>query len=237
MDIKLSKRMQTVADMVSESTVADIGCDHAFVSIYLANKPETEQVIAMDVRKGPVDIARANVAAHGLENKIQVRMSDGFQKLQVGEAQAAVIAGMGGYLMINILEAGRAHLEAGISLILQPQSDIKAVREYLSQTGYGIAQEDMLVEDGKYYTVMRAVPVGEQSPCYSHEEYSFGPLLLKHKHPVLKSYLEKLKGKDTDLLAKLTHAETDSSKERSRELLEEKEYIERILEIYYGEGI
>lgn len=237
MDIKLSKRMQTVADMVRENTVADIGCDHAFVSIYLANKPEIEQIIAMDVRKGPVDIARANVAAYGLEKKIQVRMSDGFQKLQVGEAQVAVIAGMGGYLMINILEAGRAHLETGISLVLQPQSDVKAVREYLTQNGYGIVQEDMLVEDGKYYTVMRAIPVEGEILSYSSQELSYGPLLLNHKHPVLKAYLEKLKSKDMELLAKLEQADTDGSKERSRELLEEVEYIDDILKAYFGEGI
>ncbi len=236
MDIKLSKRMQAVADMVAERNVADIGCDHAFVSIYLANKPNTESVIAMDVRKGPVDIARANVAMHNLENKIQVRMSDGFEKLQVGEAQAAVIAGMGGYLMINILEAGKRHLQAGISLVLQPQSDIKAVREYLVQNGYGIDKEEMLIDEGKYYTVMRAVPVKEMTE-YSQEEYSFGPLLLSQKHPVLKSYLEKLRDKDEQLIDILDRSETDNSRERSRELFEDKQYIERILDTYFKEGV
>ena len=106
MDIKLSKRMQAVADMVDGENVADIGCDHAFVSIYLAGKPFVKKVIAMDVKTGPVDIAKANVAAYNLENKIEIRMSDGFGNLEVGEADVAVIAGMGGYLMIDILKNG-----------------------------------------------------------------------------------------------------------------------------------
>ena len=61
MEVRLSKRMQLVADMVKEKSVVDIGCDHAFVSIYLAQKPSMEKVIAMDVKTGPVDIAKANV--------------------------------------------------------------------------------------------------------------------------------------------------------------------------------
>lgn len=233
MDIKLSKRMQAVADMVVEKRVVDIGCDHAFVSIYLANKPFVDNVVAMDVKTGPVDIASANVRAYNLSDKINVRMSDGFENLEVGEAEVAVIAGMGGYLMIDILEGGKEHLENGINLVLQPQSDIMAVREYLVHSGYKIIAEEMLIDEGKYYTVMKAVPARNSEVSYNSEEMDYGPYLLANRHPVLNQYLEFSKGKNEDLVKKLEQAGSEKSIERIKQLEDEIEYIDNILQKYY----
>lgn len=237
MDIKLSKRMQAVADMVDGGNVVDIGCDHAFVSIYLAGKPFVKKVIAMDVKTGPVDIAKANVAAYNLEDKIEIRMSDGFEKLEVGEADVAVIAGMGGYLMIEILEKGKPHLNGGIGLVLQPQSDIKAVREYLVNVGYTIENEDMLIEEGKYYSIIKAIPDSGNKADYSVEDYTYGPILLKKKHKTLKEYLYFSKEKNLQLEKKLTEQGSQKSKERVQELLEERKYIDNILQIFFEESI
>ncbi len=233
MEVRLSKRMQLVADMVREKSVVDIGCDHAFVSIYLAQKPSMERVIAMDVKAGPVDIAKANVAAYMLSDKIDVRMSDGFDKLSVGEADAAVIAGMGGYLMIDILDAGKKQLEHGISLVLQPQSDIPEVRRYLDRTGYIIEDEDMLIEDGKYYTIIRAVPRYENAVEYTLDDYNYGPVLLKKKHPTLKEYLEFSNEKNLTIVEKLRATGSDKSKERVSQLLDDIDYINYILDRYF----
>ncbi len=237
MDIRLSKRMQAVADMVVEERVVDIGCDHAFVSIYLAQKPDMERVIAMDVKTGPVDIAKANIAAYKLADKIEVRMSDGFDKLSVGEADVAVIAGMGGYLMIDILEAGKKHLDNGISLVLQPQSDIQQVRQYLDGVGYIIGDEDMLIEDGKYYTIIRAVPRGESSVAYTKDDYIYGPLLLEKRHPVLRSYLEWFRDKNLELWDKLKATDSEKSRERIMQLIDELDYNKYIQQRYFEEGV
>lgn len=233
MEVRLSKRMQLVADMVHEKSVVDIGCDHAFVSIYLAQKPAMERVIAMDVKTGPVDIAKANVTAYKLADKIDVRMSDGFAKLTKGEADAAVIAGMGGYLMIDILDAGKEHLENGIRLVLQPQSDIPEVRRYLDSVGYIIEDEDMLIEDGKYYTIMRAVPREENLVEYTEDDYNYGPILLKKKHTVLRKFLEFSREKSLAIVEKLNATGSDKSKERVKQLSTEIEYNEGILNKYF----
>lgn len=237
MDIKLSNRMQAVADMVEEKRVVDIGCDHAFVSIYLAQKFGTERVIAMDVKTGPVEIAKANIANYMLADKIDVRMSNGFDKLSVGEADVAVIAGMGGYLMIDILEAGKEHLEAGINLVLQPQSDIQQVRQYLDSVGYIIEAEDMLIEDGKFYTIIRAVPRGESTVTYSKDDYIYGPVLLEKRHPVLKSYLEMFRDKNLELWDKLRATDSEKSRERMMQLIDELDYNKDIQQRYFGEGV
>lgn len=233
MDIKLSKRMQAVADMVVEKKVVDIGCDHAFVSIYLAQKPGVEAVIAMDVKKGPVDIARANVASHNLTHKIDVRMSNGFEALEEGEAQAAVIAGMGGYLMIDILKAGYKHLDNGINLVLQPQSDIDAVRRYLASIGYDIKQEEMLIDEGKYYTIIRAEKMEAGQINYTEDHYCYGPVLLDNKHPVLKEYLELSRTKNNELMEKLSVMGTEKAQERIAQLKSEIEDIDRVLQEFY----
>ena len=105
--ITLSKRMQANADMVSlGGTVADIGCDHGYLSIYLLESGKKDRAIAMDVRSGPLSSAEDNVKNAGLSDKVRLRLSDGLEKLGLGEADTVVIAGMGGPLMEEILQKG-----------------------------------------------------------------------------------------------------------------------------------
>ncbi len=137
--------------------VADVGCDHGYVSIYLVQRGIAEGALAMDVRKGPLSMAESNIAEFGLSDKVQVRLSDGLEKLEPGEADALVIAGMGGKLMISILEKKDLR-RLGIRVaVLQPQSDIPEFRQYLRDKGYVIADERVVFEDGKYYFPMRVI--------------------------------------------------------------------------------
>ena len=158
----LSERMIAVAGMVTPGKkVADIGCDHAYTAIYLASEGIASKVYAMDVAAGPLEIGRRNVRAAGLEEKIELRLSDGFRALLPGETDAAVIAGMGGSLIISILEGGREVITPGYELILSPQSDQSMVRAYLRNNKYIIKQEIMIEDQKKLYNIMRVVYVGE----------------------------------------------------------------------------
>lgn len=231
-DIKLSKRMQAVADMVALSgdnlKVADIGCDHAYVSIYLKKKGIADVVFAMDVRKGPLDIARNNVSEYGLSDYIDVRLSDGFSKLAPGEAQVAVMAGMGGLLMIDIIKRGYEHIERDIELILQPQSDIERLREYIYDIEYHIVDEVMLVDEGKYYTVMRAVRTTKvEKP--NRIELMYGPVLLRDKSKVLKEYLLREREKLCEIKVRLNECATVKTSRRLSEIERELELIDEAL--------
>lgn len=190
----LSKRMEAVVSMVSPQSfaVADVGCDHAYVSIALIERGMTEKVIAMDVRQGPLEIATGNVKAANLESKIDLRLSDGLEKLTLGEVDTVIIAGMGGLLMKRILEQGRHVLfaEKPPVLILQPQSDMAAVRIFLYNSAYHIVQETMLIEDGKYYTVMRAES-GADSMQYIQADWEYGRYNLENRNEVLLEFLIK----------------------------------------------
>ena len=135
--MQLSLRLKTVADSVTGGNrVADVGCDHAYIAIHLAENNIAPRVVAMDVNKGPLSKAMENIEIRGLEDRIETRLSDGLARLNPGEADTVVIAGMGGALMVRILTEGESALKEVKELILQPQSEIFLVRRHLHTNGY-----------------------------------------------------------------------------------------------------
>lgn len=195
-EIVLSQRMQMVADMVSKGNVlADIGCDHGFVSIYLLENGICPKVIAMDVNEGPLLRAKEHIEERGLSSYIDVRLSDGMEKLLFGEADSVLIAGMGGRLVIKILTDCMDKAKDLKEIVLQPQSELHLVRQFLTDMGFHIIQEDIVKDNGKFYPAMRVTWREEKAQALSEEELWYGPLLLKEKHPVLQEYLEKEKAK------------------------------------------
>jgi tRNA (adenine22-N1)-methyltransferase len=234
-DIELSIRMKAVADMIIPgSRVADIGCDHAFIPIYLIEKHIATEVIASDVRKGPVESATRNVALKGLSRQIDIRMGDGFQKISPGEADAAIIAGMGGMLMIKILENAKAVVASMNQLVLQPQSDIEKVRRYIHSCGMAITREMMLEDAGKVYTVMDVSVHGQADCAMEDEHFRYGRYLLEERNPVLQKQLLKEKEKNLHILQAIRNENTDSAKERVQELEKELVYIGSALKYFDG---
>ncbi len=189
--MELSKRLQCVADLVTPgSRMADVGTDHGYLPIWLVEAGVCPGAIAMDVGKGPLERAQVHIREHGLEEKIETRLGDGLERLAPGEADTLVLAGMGGPLMQRILTQGAGTARAAQELILSPQSDLRAFRQFLYEDGYTVTEERMLREDGKYYTVMRVVP-GQDPEPWSPAEFGYGRLLLRQRPPVLREFLEK----------------------------------------------
>ena len=155
--IKLSKRLAMVASFVPKgSRIADIGTDHGYLPICLVEQGICPGAVAMDVGRGPLGRANAHIREHGLSGVIETRLSDGLARLRPGEADTVVMAGMGGQLVIHILENGRHMWESLENLILSPQSDLAQVRRWLEENGFQIEREDMVLDEGKYYTAMLA---------------------------------------------------------------------------------
>lgn len=193
-EVKLSKRLERIASFVKQgSRVADIGTDHGYVPIWLVQKGICPLAIAMDVRKGPLERAREHVEGMGLSKKIELRLSDGLEKLKPDEADTVIIAGMGGKLTCRILEQWK-HVweqwsEEKERLILSPQSEQDEVRRFLAEHGFRIIGESMLEDEGKYYVIIE-VSRGSMQPLRENE-YRFGADLIRKKDPVLLTYLEK----------------------------------------------
>jgi len=203
--VKLSKRLLTVANMVTKgNVVADIGTDHGYLPIYLVQNNISENVIAMDVNKGPLNKASINIRQLHLEDKIDIRLSDGLDSLEKDEANTVTVCGMGGKLIAKILESGRNKISPDSELILSPQSEIQQFREYLLKNGYRIVKEDMLLEDGKFYIIIKCKLDSESRQSYNIEVemlesktvqsdafLKYGKYLLEHKNDILKEYLIK----------------------------------------------
>ncbi len=194
--VVLSQRLTALTRMVTPgSTVADVGCDHGFVPIYLVQNGIAPHVVAMDLRKGPLAGANEHIASCGLSAYIETRLSDGLTAFVPGEAKTLICAGMGGRLMQQILAQYPEKTASFRELILQPQSVLWEFRVFLRESGINVVDEDILCEDGKYYFLMKAVPSGmapEETEVNLQRLYDkYGRFLLERKHPVLQKYLEK----------------------------------------------
>lgn len=219
MAIHLSKRLTALANMVTDGNrLADIGTDHGYIPIYLCQTGKIPSALAMDIGKGPLQQAQTHIAEHGLSEQIKTRLSDGMSALQFGEADTILIAGMGGGLVMKILSEGAEKLTGKEELILQPQSEIALVREFLRVRNFQILNEDMILEDGKYYPMMKVSQqkAAEQTKILPQEVAdAFGPVLLQKRHPVLKEWLERELRTTNSVIEQLS-AQPDHEKIRNR---------------------
>ena len=221
--------MKAVASMVTPDYVlADIGTDHGYVPISLVQRKKIPKAIAMDINKGPLQRAREHIAEFQLEEFIETRLSDGVKKLKVGEVDSILIAGMGGELVIHILSDGMEVCRSVKELILQPQSELDKVRRFLRENKYKIVDEDMVIEDGKYYPMMKVVPVEEDGfwrviPKEAIRACDmYGPLLLKNGNPSLRKFLVRQHKQLEKILKELEKLpESKKIAVRKQEVLEE----------------
>lgn len=235
--------------------VCDVGCDHGYVSIYLIESGRADAVLAMDVNRGPLERARINVEKHGLTGYITLRLSNGLDAYRTGEAQSLVIAGMGGRLMQSILTKDKEKTEDFEELILQPQSELALFRKFLRTEGYTIVQEEMILEGGKFYPMMKArkkpvYGICQAKGCVSAGDGSqqqsglpdgitqemadaFGSCLLAKRDPVLYEYIFRQK---EDIL-RLIHAmggqeESERCRKRREELKAELSLLTQAERLY-----
>ena len=224
--LPLSLRMQEILDVLQQEVsvhgtiacVADVGCDHAFVSMACVERKLADHVIAMDVRKGPLSIADHNITEYGFEKSVETRLSNGFERLEIGEADWAIIAGMGGNLMRQILIDGESHLKHGIGLVLQPQSEQDVVRSYLQTSGYIIVDERFLIEDEKFYTIIKTKKDVENNREMDMAELLYGPVLIRKKDPLLLRFVELEYEKKKAIYEALKDQDTESARKRCAQL-------------------
>lgn len=209
----LSKRLMALTNFVTPGNrLADIGTDHGYVPIYLAKNNIIPSAIAMDINQGPLAKAREHIIENHLEQKITTRLSDGLNAYNLGEADTILIAGMGGALMSRILENNMHKLEGVSELILQPQSEIAQFRHFLHDAGFKIIHEQMLIDDGKYYVIIKAVHGQEY---YDKEvDYIYGKRLLESKDETLYQFLQKELAANESIYARLDLIDSENARER-----------------------
>ncbi len=231
--MQLSERLKCIADCVSPGNIAaDVGCDHAYASIYLIKNDISPHVYALDVNDGPVSRAEKNIRLYNCENQITVIKSDGLKMVKPEYGiNSIIISGMGGNLITEILgNSPWAHDGCG-ELILQPQSDVWKVRRWLHDNGYAISHEDMLYEDSKYYVIIKAVHGIEH---YGEEwEYLYGRKLVEYKNEVFMKYLTDSLIKNDNIINDLEKAEnkTQTQIECIESIKKKNRIIEHVLNL------
>ena len=239
----LGARIQSMVDLYPVvDSIADIGCDHGYTAIALYEAGKAEKLFACDIGKEPLEMAKKNVRFRGLEDKISCRLGNGLEALEKGECKHLLLSGMGGMLMIQILEK---RIEEFETILLSPQSDYEKVRRFLYP--YMELVEDCYVkEKNKFYRILLAkkrrnsdrkkktsdtevkVPelkvtnsdAGENnldSSTISKVEWEFGWLPLAKKDPVLKELLEDEERHLEEMLSKNPQKVLEEKLERVKE--------------------
>lgn len=212
MQVKLNERLQSVAKFVlSGRTVADIGTDHSYLPVYLIVNGICPSVIATEKSRGPFENACQLVELLSLDRKIDMRLGLGLTVLWPGEASTITIAGMGGYVIRDILEASPNVAAASRRMVLQPQKNAPMLRQFLQQSGWRIVAEDIALDHGYYYEII-AAERGHMR--LTEDENLFGPCLLGDPHPLLPQYLGLQLADMQTLLEQLKDKEGNEAVER-----------------------
>lgn len=187
--MKLSKRLQKIADLVLDgSIVADIGTDHGYIPAYLIESGKCKKVIGSDISKGSLDKIIQYVKQLNLEKNIETRLGNGLEVLEPNEVDTVILAGMGGILMKDILEKNPEITNSITHFIFQPMIAAKELREYLNHNNFMIIDEELVKEDNIFYEIIYAIK-GENK-LINQRAYEISPLLIEKKHPLLIEYIE-----------------------------------------------
>lgn len=191
MNIPLSPRLRACCGFIaSGDRVADVGCDHGYLGIYLLTQGIAKSVYACDVKEGPLESARRNAVKFDVRDKISFYLSDGVKNVP-RDFDTLVCAGMGADTMVSILQAAPWLQSKQYRLVLQCQSKTPMLRQYLSEQGWCIREETVL-QDGRFlYTVMK-VCWQPDAPRLTVGQYWFPQAMLVKPSPETKAYYERV---------------------------------------------
>lgn len=200
-NIKLSKRLKCIADMVDNNSVmADIGCDHALLDIYLSQNNVIKKSIACDITIGALDQAKKNIAINGIKN-IETRLGDGLDVIEDSDdVNTIVMSGLGDQKITNILSNNINKLETINCIIIQSNTGAHKIRKYVTSIGYYILDETLVKERNIIYTVIKFIK-GKKN--YNKKELFFGPIILENKNDLFNELLNNYKNKNNYIIKRL----------------------------------
>ena len=229
-ELHLSKRLECVGDFIlTNSRLADIGSDHAYLPVALTLQQKIYFSIAGEVAQGPFEAAKKQVMKNRLADQINVRLADGLDAIfKEDQITVITICGMGGALIKNILESGwqKQKIDGSQRLILQPNVGEAIVRQWVVEHGYSIIEERIMEENNKCYEIIVAEKLAEKTE-YSSAEIFFGPQLLQEKSSLFEKKWQKELNQKQNILTNLTQSKEEHTNKNQQIILE----IERIKEV------
>ena len=153
---KISKRLSAAASLARNGArIADVGTDHAYLPIYLWLSGRVSGGVVSDINRGPVDRAKSNLRDYGCENAFFALMTDGLNGIESYSPEDIFILGMGGELIVKIINEAPWVRKGGVRLILQPMTHPELLRKYLANEGFDVKSE-LLVDEDKIYHIICA---------------------------------------------------------------------------------
>lgn len=194
-------RLAVLGSYVPNGVVAaDIGCDHALLPIDLIQRDCAVKVIACDIHEGPLAEAKRQIAQAGIDaTQIELRLGDGLSVLKPGEATVVTIAGMGGQLMVDILDQAPAIVRQLQRIVLAPNNAAWRIREWASLHHQRIVAEEVVLDRGRFYEIIVLSPVSAGK--YTEAEKYFGPHLLRARDETTEAYFAFRRSADMGLMA------------------------------------
>lgn len=224
--ITLTPRLQAVAGLVPPcQCMADIGTDHGYVPLYLLQAGRIQRAVASDINEGPARRAEAHCKREQAGRLVSVRVGPGLSPLRPGEAEGAVIAGMGGLMICSILEEGAAMADTLAWFVLQPQNHVGDLRQWLADHGYVIVNEVLAAEKHWLYQVL-LVQHGAMPPMLPIER-DVGLLAYRSNDPLFPAFLCQQIQKQSMVIEGINVA---TASERSRRARAQAEHTKALLE-------
>lgn len=213
--MKLTNRLFKIASLVSEKKrLADIGTDHGYIPVYLLNEGKIDFAILADINKGPLENARSEVRRNKLEDKVDLRLGSGIEVLKKGEVDEVIIAGMGGILIGELLEANKEVAHSVDKLILQPMQAQEELRQYLLNNGYEILDECLEKEDFRLYEIIVAKYTGKNTKLEDDIYYEVGKKLIENKDELLEEFIANKIKKYNNIIEKLGDKDSEAIKSK-----------------------
>ena len=159
--MKLSKRLKTIVSLLDlPAKIADIGTDHAYLPIHLAQISPESRIIAVENKKQPYNAAQEHIEKAQLSDKIELRLGSGLEPIERGEIDSLIIAGMGAKTIREILNNSYQLAQGLDRIILQAMAGTAKLRRWLVENDFKVVDE-LLVEGKEIYQVLLVKP-GQQ---------------------------------------------------------------------------
>lgn len=222
-------RLEYIKSMVSKChTAADIGTDHGYVAEMLLKENICEKVIATDLNKGPLDRAVKHLTSIGLHHKCDFRLGSGLSVLKESEADAIIIAGMGGELIADIIDSSKNIALQASQLILQPMTMGDKLRQYLNENSFKIIDENIAKEQHHYYFIIKAVPGNDETT--DEIFYEISKKVLEKKDPLMIEYLNKIIRVNENIMSSIEKNNNNDYNEKVEALKMKNKRIRELME-------
>ncbi len=221
-------RLERIKSMVDPcQTAADIGTDHGYVAEMLLKEGICKQIIATDLNEGPLNRAIEHLTKSNLHDKCNFRLGCGLRVLNEGEADAIIIAGMGGDLISDIIHTSKDIALKAQQLILQPMTAVNTLRKYLYENGFEIIDESIVKEYHHFYFIIKAKKgIAKQM---DNIYFEISNILIEKKDPLMIDYLNKVLNTNEKIISSLEKTKNVEYNEKIESLKEKNNKIKELI--------